>query len=405
VRGGVRDYTSCGRQGNPDNACGPRRRAANDGAHSRERDQTSSHGIGTDVHTNHTVKRLAVEDENQLFDDSGATTGGQRRFSPEELVACEGCRRANPPTRMSCLYCGAKLPLTAAGAALRRPTLRPLEDWERGHNVVLLPGAPPGSRTQTFAAAAELLSIAAPRLIEAVDAREALPVARAASADEAKLIEERLGALGFKVLIVADDELAEEAGPPRRVRKLEFAEDVLSAWTSGGEQASASWGEVVLLAAGRIKTKRVEVEERSGRVRPGAEVVDAREIFADEAALEIHTARDACGWRIMSGNFDYTCLGARKGLLALRNFETLIEELRARAAGAAFDGGYNRLRHLLSAAWPLAEREESGGLRRERPGKFNAEAVTVVSNDAQFTRYVRLRRLLELRRRGADVSA
>ena len=197
--------------------------------------------------------------------------------------------------------------------------------------------------------------------------------------------------------IVADAELAEEAGPPRRVRKLEFAEDVLSAWTSGGEQASAPWEEVVLLAAGRIKTKRVEVEERSGRVRPGDEVVDARELFADEAALEIHTARDAAGWRIMSGSFDYTCLGARMGVLALRNFETLVGELRARATGAAFDGGYNRLRHLLSAAWPLAEREESGGLRRGRPGKFNAEAVTVVSNDAQFTRYSRLRWRLALR--------
>ena len=305
---------------------------------------------------------------------------------------------------MNCLYCGAKLPLTEASAALRRPTLRPLEEWERGHNVVLLPGAPTAS-PQTIDAAAEFLRIAAPRLIEAVDAREALPVARAASAEEAKLIEDRLGALGFNVLTVADAELDAEAGPPRRVCRLGFDEDVLSAWTSGGEQVSAPWGEVLLLAAGRIKTKRVEVEERSGRVRPGGEVVDAREIFADDAALEIYTARDASGWRIMSGNFDYTCLGARMGVLALKNFETLVGELRARAAGAAFDGGYNRLRHLLSAAWPLAEREESGGLRRERPGKFNAEAVTVVSNDAQFTRYVRLRRLLELRRRSADVSA
>ena len=305
---------------------------------------------------------------------------------------------------MNCLYCGAKLPLTAAGAALRRPVLRPLEEWEQGHNVVLLPGGPPAS-PQAIDDAAELLRFAAPRLVEAVDAREALPIARAAAADEAKLIEERLGALGFNVLIVADAEMAVEAGPPRRVRKLEFAEDVLSAWTGGGELASAPWGEVMLLATGRIKTKRVEVEERSGRARPGGEVVDARELFSDEAALEIHTAGDAAGWRVMSGNFDYTCLGARMGALALRNFETLVGELRARATGAAFDGGYNRLRHLLSAAWPPEEREESGGLRRERPGKFNAEAVTVVSNEAQFTRYVRLRRLLELRRRGTDVGA
>jgi hypothetical protein len=57
------------------------------------------------------------------------------------------------------------------------------------------------------------------------------------------------------------------------------------------------------------------------------------------------------------------------------------------------------VRHLLSAAWPLAEQNKSGGLRRESFGKFNVEAITVVSNEAQFTRYARLCHQLELKRR------
>jgi hypothetical protein len=60
-----------------------------------------------------------------------------RRFAPEEMVACESCSRANPPTRMRCLYCGVKLPETQGAATMMRPALRPLEVWEQGFNVVL----------------------------------------------------------------------------------------------------------------------------------------------------------------------------------------------------------------------------------------------------------------------------
>ncbi|HEX8117278.1 MAG TPA: hypothetical protein VF521_08400, partial [Pyrinomonadaceae bacterium] len=66
---------------------------------------------------------------------------------------------------------------------------------------------------------------------------------------------------------------------------------------------------------------------------------------------------------------------------------------------AAYDEEYARLRPQLSDVWPSAERTESLGLRRERPGRFNQEAATTVSNETQFTRYARLRHLLLLRAR------
>lgn len=327
-----------------------------------------------------------------------------RRFSPEEMVACVKCRRANAPTRMACIYCGERLPVTEATETLRRPTLRPLEEWEQGVNVVLAPrGAAPGEEALPEASA--LLRVEAGLLAEIVREGEALPVARAASDEEAALIVERLGALGLDAVTVNDAALAVESAPPARARRLELGDEVLTAWTAGGQAERARWGKVTLLVVGRITSKRVEVEERRGRVRPGAEVADARELFADESALEIYAEGDAAGWRITSGNFDYTCLGERKGLLSGENFRRLVEELRRRAPRAEFDDAYDRRRQLLAAAWPPSERKEAGGLRRERPGKFNAEAVTVVTNDAQFTRYARLRRLLALRRRRADEKA
>lgn len=318
---------------------------------------------------------------------------GARRFAPEEMAACPKCRRPNAPTRMSCIYCGEPLPLTEASAALRRPTLRPLEEWEQGINVVLLPrGAKPAQETLEEASA--LLRVEAGLLAEIVEAGDALPLARAPTREEAALVVERLGALGLSCATVPDEELAAESAPPARVRRLEFGGETLTAWTGGGQAETVGWEELTLLVVGRITSRRVEVEERRGRVRPGGDVADARELFADELALEVYAGAQGAGWRVASGNFDYTCLGERKGLLSGENFRRLVEELRRRAPRAAFDDAYGRVRQLLDAAWPPSERKEAGGLRRERPGKFNAEAVTVASNDAQFTRYARLRRRL-----------
>jgi hypothetical protein len=96
----------------------------------------------------------------------------------------------------------------------------------------------------------------------------------------------------------------------------------------------------------------------------------------------------------MAESFDYSCLGERKGLLARDNFNTLVEALRERAASAEFDAEYVRVRHMLAAVWPLAEHTESLGLRRSRPGRLSTEAVTILSNEMQFTRYARLRNQL-----------
>jgi hypothetical protein len=126
-------------------------------------------------------------------------------------------------------------------------------------------------------------------------------------------------------------------------------------------------------------------------------------LTTDEAVLDLYPNSEdgAAGWRVMADNFDYSCLGAGKSLLARENFITLVGRLRERAAGAAFDEEYARLRRLLAAAWPPVERDDTLGFRRERAGRYSTGASTSVSNEAQFTRYSRLRR--HLARRGASV--
>lgn len=331
--------------------------------------------------------------------DASAATPAPRRFKPEELVACERCLRANAPTRLNCLYCGAPLPATAESAELRRPTLKKLEEWEQGFNVILLPRGESHPTPEAVAEAATLLRLEAERLVAIIDAGRALPLARASSEVEGELIVKRLGALGLAAEVFADEELAR---PPAKVRSLTFEADALVCRPGmEGEPLRVAWAEVLLLVKGRIVTKRVEVEERREKLRSRGEMVETREIASDEAVLDVYAAAEseAGCFRVMADSFDYSCLGADKRLLARENFVVLVEALCARAPSAALDEEYAASRALLAPVWPPAERTESLGLRRERPGRFNTEAATVVTNEAQFTRYSRLRRRLAMRGR------
>jgi hypothetical protein len=320
----------------------------------------------------------------------------QRGFSSKEMVTCEACLRANPPTRTTCLYCGAVLPVTENVAALRKPTLRPLEAWEQGYNNVLL-RREVGELPQQLDEIAALLRLDVADIKLVLSKGNRLPVARAATVEEASLVEERLRALGVETVIVPDADLAVGTLPPKRIRALEFQDDVMV----GREPASDSvlsipWAEVSLLVTGRLLVTKVEVEENKFR---GGErdLIDSRELSTDDGVLHIYGKYQDSSWRIAAGSFDFSCLRDRKGLLASRNFALLVGVLQGRAPLAEFDDSYVGVRQLLNAVWPLEQQTEGRGWHRGRPGKHNVKSVTRSDNETQFTRYSRLRHYLKLR--------
>jgi hypothetical protein len=339
---------------------------------------------------------LPFDDESAQWDGSEPSRAEPRGFSPEQMVRCEACLRANPPTRTSCLYCAAQLPATEAGDASLRPTLRPLESWERGHNVILRPTDAGPFLPESEKKAAELLRLPYEDLRRIIEAREPLPVARAATEEEAALVARRLAELGFQSLVIADDRLRSEGASVRRARSLDFKEDGFAARPAGGgEPARVLWDEVALLLGGRLFVSEVAVEERRGR---GAlkEIVDAREVSTDEAVLDIYTTQDDGCWRVSAGSFDFSCLGASKGLVAAQNLATLVAILRERAAGATYDDSYVRVRGALGHVWPIKQQTEARGWRRNAPGRVSTEEVARSDNEEQFTRYSRLRHYLRL---------
>lgn len=341
-------------------------------------------------------------------------TADKRGFSSDEMIACEKCRRANPPTRAECLYCGATLPVAVGQTVSRRLVLRQLESWEQGVNIVLRPSAPISE--QATQAAIDALNLDAEqtraRISYSLTHGVALPLVRVATNGEVALVAKRLAKLDFDLEAVTDENLAVDKRPPSRVSDLDSTANGIKCLlrargdVNRGEDAKKqtlhlAWSDLVLLVTGRIVTRRVETEEKHRGARKPSEIVESRELYADRNALDMYgiDRRDEKNialhhWRIESDNFDFSSLenfGVIKALTAAENFTRLIEMLRAHAPHIVFDEEYNRVRRLLDNVWMQDERTESKGLQRSRPGAFNTTASTVISNEKQFTRYSRLR--------------
>jgi hypothetical protein len=136
-------------------------------------------------------------------------------FTPDQMIRCEECLRANPPTRMNCLYCNVQLPLTESSARLRQPVLRRPEKHQPGYNTIVLPDAY-SLAPEVIAEAASLIKLKEPELERILAERVPLPLARTASREEADLISDRLQTLGLRVVTLVDE------GYVKRVKSLEF---------------------------------------------------------------------------------------------------------------------------------------------------------------------------------------
>jgi hypothetical protein len=331
---------------------------------------------------------LPKDNENvRMSNDGPSSDSTVRPFTPDQMVCCESCLRANPPTRANCLYCGAVLPVQSIATVLQKPALRPLEKWDHGYNSILLP-QPANLNETCLAELADFLRLENEELQRIVTAEVPLPLARSSSKDEAALIQQRLKAAQLTSLMIADAALGLD--PPLKLRALGFCDDGLDAYQS--PQASPrkiSWDDFVLIVSGRITRKRVELQEE--RKRSESRVLEADQFFADESVVDLFAKNEAAPYRIASGSFDFSCLAEKKRLVAAENMSILVEVFREHVPGIVCDQTYNSQRKALEPVWRSEQRQESTGWRRGRPGKYSLGSATETSNESQFSRYSRLR--------------
>lgn len=311
-------------------------------------------------------------------------------FSAEQMIRCEECLRANPPTRVNCLYCVAPLPLTETAARLVKPVLRPPEKHQLGYNNILLPHDQAVAE-EVVAGAAALLKLSVENVRAVLSQTTALPVARTASREESRLVTERLRELGLQSVTVSDAELglSFSENPVRRVRSMTFAEGSLTL----AEKTHVSWADIILIVCGRLVQTTLEIKERMTR-KPENEILDTSEFFQDEYVIDFYTVGHSSTWRVGANGFDFSCLGREKALLVNENMGKLRGLLIEKASNAQVDDSYARVRNLLELAWTTQPETQSSGWRRERPGKLSVGVSTTRSNETQFTRYSRLRHYL-----------
>jgi hypothetical protein len=197
-----------------------------------------------------------------LTTDGPDEAPGPQSFPLDQMVPCEECLRTNPPTRVNCLYCAAVLPLNETTIKLQKPALRRLEKWERGYNNILLPSTanlPDAGLTE----AADALKLAKTDLSRILSLGIPLPLARAATIDEASLVQFRLTRLELNTIIVPDAELGLGETAPIKVRAIGI--DDSGFWVYQTPEIPAtrlSWSNVMLIVAGRLIVKRFELREQ-----------------------------------------------------------------------------------------------------------------------------------------------
>jgi hypothetical protein len=312
-------------------------------------------------------------------------------FSADQMVRCDECLRANPPTRVSCLYCVAPLPVTEAAAKLRKPVLRQPEKHQLGYNNILLPLDQVASE-ETLVEAATLLKLSIENFQEVVGQNLPLPVARTNSREEAELVNVRLRELGLNCLTLSDEELGLtfNGHTVKRVRSLTFDDADVTIYQAAAEEIVMSWTDLILIMPARIFETTLEIKERkTGKSED--EILDTSEFFKDEAVIDFYTANHSSTWRISAGGFDFSCLGREKALVTNDNILKLQRLLTGKAVNAQFDDSYAQVRNSLELAWTTQAETQSSGWRRERPGMLSIGVATTKSNESQFTRYSRLR--------------
>jgi hypothetical protein len=329
----------------------------------------------------------------EAFDEpvSGTTpTDGPhpRAFSASELVQCGSCTRANPPTRASCLYCGAALETTELHSSLAGAQ-KPETTSDVSFHLVAI--APVRIEQTALSDLAGLVNAKPSDLQLLLTHPAGAPVSSVNSETQAQMAAEKLREHGIRTQTISDKQLALKTAPVS-VSALEISDDrVVGTLGRSNQTVAASWEEITLIVIGRLYFEVREIDQKRTRAQ---QVVDEREMLSDEAVLDIYTRGDDHGWRIRAGNFDFSCLGDQKKLTTFENFTTLTSRLREHASAAAFDELYVRLRGALNGVWPAESNAGAKERRRNAFGDFDA-STTSIDNEGQFTRYSRLLRYLQ----------
>lgn len=309
-------------------------------------------------------------------------------FRADEMIVCAKCGKANPPNRASCLYCATPIVLPEERKLQAKLNLRPLENWEKGFNLVFIRSAGDADA----AGAAGYLSIDPEILSQMVGAKHPLPIARIESEADAGIAVEQLKKFGLSTSVVCDETLKADK-IPTRLRGIEFIDGSIAVTTfNTGDRIQIGREDLVLIVAGSVIESKTESVEK--RRKKETKLLQETETTSDEKLIDIYSGNDMTGFRIPTNGFDFSCLGSDKGLLAAENMDRLRERLMEFSPAAKVIDEYRLIVNILGTIWDVDRQKDFPGLTRTSTGRSGFAKVERSSNLIQFTKYSRLQRHL-----------
>ncbi len=329
--------------------------------------------------------------ENSKNEDIVIATAADPRFQADEMIKCLACGKVNPPTRPKCMYCVAELPVTSSSAAHMRLEIRELEEWENGFNLIVL-SSDPAKRGAAAESLSRLTGIECGTFERNLGRDDANPILRTGTSAEAVIAADRAREFGISTRVLPDTELAVDT-PPVRLRTIEFSDEVIRITEFNfGTKITIPASELVLIVTGTLRSSRAETT--SIRKKKTSTAVEEFRADDETPVIDIYSADNGHGWRIVPTGFDFSGLGASKSLLARTNMITVKKHLRTLASAAVLDDLYDTLRADLDIIWTIMPSRDSMGLQGTRLGKKSMLNVVRSSNAIQFTKYSRMRQRL-----------
>lgn len=309
-------------------------------------------------------------------------------MTESKVVACPACNRNNGVHRVTCIYCGATLPVEAGKETEKLPNLRPLEESELGFNLVCFPGdsLSDESAISEIETATRLEPI---QISELMRATVPVPILRAQTRSDAEIFYKRLLGAGVRTTIIGDDELSISV-PPFRVRRIKPMGDSLELWSNElTRPETIGWNDIALFVFGAVRYTQVSTQEENRSRRNGREIKDLSESFRDEFLFDFFDRRSTRHFRLRGDSFDYSCLGEQRSILASENYKRLETWFLQGTPNSIVSREFRKLSRALEPVWPLGKTILRQPLKRIGVGKVAFQSDAFYDNEGQFTRFSR----------------
>ena len=266
--------------------------------------------------------------------------------------------------------------------------MRKAESHLNGYNLIYLANLEVWDKTH-YSEVVKMTRLDKSDLERLVECGKSLPIARAESEKEAKIVSDRLKDVGIETTVLSDDSFELDI-VSKRLRRIEFEDEkLILILFNNDEIVEINKEGLSLIVVGGLFERKLESTEKHKK-KGDNKVLETSEISSDEIVIDLYSKENLISFRVSQNGFDFSSLGVDKKLLAFENMKIITAKLKEFSPRAKFEDDYLKIRDCLAQIWEVEESTDSKGMKRRSFGSYNRFNVITTSNESQFTKYSRL---------------